>query len=219
MSRGPVHILDDDPAVLRSLDRLLRAAGYETRTYGNPYALIANAEQLSGCILLDIKMPGIDGLEVHRRLQNAAPVVLMTGHGNIGMAVDALKAGAVDFLEKPFTETKLFEAVEAALSKAAAPPHTEAVHEAAKQMAELTPRERQVLEGLARGEAHKQIAHDLGISARTVELHRARMLRRLGTRHLADALRLAALAQLGREHPDHPPGTSPPDRPPARTRP
>jgi two-component system response regulator FixJ len=197
MMRGPVHILDDDPAVLKSLDRLLRAAGYETMPYDSAFALLEAAARLSGCVLLDIRMPGIDGLEVHRRLAGGdAPIILMTGHGDVGMAVEALKAGAVDFLEKPFSEEKLFGAIEAALLKSGARATQGIAMEAERKVAKLSPREREVLNGLVQGEANKVIAHRLGISVRTVELHRSRMLRRLGTRHLADAIKLAVLAEL-----------------------
>jgi two-component system response regulator FixJ len=196
MTRGTVHILDDDAAVLKSLDRLMRSAGYETHLYETPFELLA-AQPQSGCVLLDIKMPGIDGLEVHRRLSRSGPpVVLMTGHGDIDMAVAAIKAGAVDFLEKPFSEARLFGAIDAALAKAPAPPAQEQSQDAALKIAKLSPREREVLDGLVQGEAHKAIAHRLGISVRTVELHRARMLHRLEARHLADAIRLAVLAEL-----------------------
>jgi two-component system response regulator FixJ len=197
MTRGPVHILDDDPAVLKSLDRLIRSAGYDTMPYDTSFALLEAAPRLSGCVLLDIRMPGVDGLEVHRRLAGGnAPVVLMTGHGDIGMAVEALKAGAVDFLEKPFSEERLFGAIDAALVKSSVRATQGLADEAAKRIGRLSPREREVLNALVQGEAHKVVAHRLGISVRTVELHRARMLRRLGTRHLADAIKLAVLAEL-----------------------
>jgi two-component system response regulator FixJ len=197
MTAPTIHVLDDDPGVRRSLDRLLRAVGYQVRLYESAFALIEAAPGLSGCILLDVRMPDMDGLKVHERLRaGPCPVILMTGHADIEMAVRALKAGAVDFLEKPFPEDKLFEAIEAALHQANAFHVEEIAGDCARKIAGLSPREREVLQALVLGEAHKAIAHQLGISVRTVELHRARMLRRLGTRHLSDAIKVAVLAEL-----------------------
>jgi two-component system response regulator FixJ len=201
MTSRIVHVLDDDAAVLKSLDRLLRSAGLDTRLYRSPFELLAAVPD-SGCVLLDVKMPGMDGLEVQQRLASfGIPVILMTGHGDIDMAIGAIKSGAADFLEKPFSDDRLFAALEAALDKEIAPTSAERAREAAAKLAELSPREREVLDGLANGEAHKAIAHRLTISVRTVELHRTRMLHRLGTRHLADAIRLAVLAELASEAP------------------
>jgi two-component system response regulator FixJ len=192
-----VHVLDDDPVVLKSLGRLLNSAGYRTRLYESALDLVDAAAELSGCLLIDVRMPGLDGLEVHERLRaTGCPVILMTGHGDVEMAVEVLKSGAADFLEKPFSEERLFSAIDAALEKATTVPVPDVARRAAEKMAELSPRERDVLDALARGEAHKVIAHELGISVRTVELHRARMLQRLGIRHLADAIKLAVLAEL-----------------------
>ena len=197
MNAATVHVLDDDPAVLRSLGRLLGSVGYRTQLYDSAFALLDAAPDISGCILLDVRMPDLDGLEVHGRLrESACPVILMTGHGDVEMAVDVLKSGAVDFLEKPFSEERLFSAIAAALQKTNQRPVQQVARRAATKLARLSPREREVLDALVRGEAHKVIAHRLGISARTVELHRARMLQRLGTRHLADAIKLAVLAEL-----------------------
>ena len=199
MTRGPVHILDDDQAVLKSLDRLIRSAGHETRLYNSPFELLA-VFPTSGCVLLDIKMAGMDGLEVHRRLaENGPPVILMTGHGDIDMAIAAIKDGAIDFLEKPFPEERLFEAIDAGLCQVVTRKTQKRAEDAARRIAELSPREREVLDALARGEAHKTLAHRLGISVRTVDLHRLNMLRRLGTRHLAEAIRLSVLAELTTE--------------------
>jgi two-component system, LuxR family, response regulator FixJ len=197
MTVAKVHVLDDDPAVLRSLGRLLGSVGYHARLYDSAFALLAAAPDISGCILLDVRMPDLDGLEVHERLRESeCAVILMTGHGDVEMAIDGLKAGAVDFLEKPFSEQRLFSAIEGALQKASERPVQQVAARAAGKLTELSPREREVLDALVRGESHKVIAHRLGISARTVELHRARMLQRLGTRHLADAIKLAVLAEL-----------------------
>jgi two-component system response regulator FixJ len=192
-----IHILDDDSAVLRSLDRLLRSAGYQTRLYESPFALLDVAPDISGCILLDVRMPYLDGMEVQERLGDSHyPVILMTGHADVEMAIAILRSGAVDLLEKPFSEGRLFAAIETALQKAKERPVQLVAQRAAGEIARLSPREHDVLGALVRGESHKVIAHNLGISVRTVELHRMRMLHRLGTRHLADAIRLAVLAEL-----------------------
>ena len=197
MTVATVHVLDDDPAVLRSLGRLLDSVGYEVELYETAFALLAAAADISGCVLLDIRMPDLDGREVFERLrESGCPVILMTGHGDVEMAVEVLKSGAADFLEKPFSEERLCNAIAAALQKTDERQMQDVAHRAARQLEKLSPREREVLDALVRGEAHKVIAHRLAISARTVELHRARMLQRLGTRHLAEAIRLAVLADL-----------------------
>ena len=198
MTAPPViHVLDDDPGVRRSLDRLLRAVGYEVRLYDSAFALIEAAPGLSGCILLDVRMPDMDGLQVQERLRESpCPVILMTGHGDVEMAIQAMKAGAADFIEKPFPEQKLLAAIDSALRQTAVRHVEEIALDSAGKIAGLSLREREVLEALVLGEAHKAIAHKLGISVRTVELHRARMLRRLGTRRLSDAIKMAVLAEL-----------------------
>lgn len=205
MTGAMVHVLDDDPAVLRSLGKLLGAAGYRTTLYGSAFELITAAPDISGCVLLDIRMPDLDGFEVLDRLwESECPVILMTGQANVEMVGEILKSGAADFLEKPFSEQKLLSAIAAALQNAKERPVQEVARSAVARLTKLSPRERQVLDALVRGEAHKVIAHRLGISVRTVELHRARMLQRLGTRHLAYAIKLAVLAGLAPEPPPAP---------------
>ena len=153
--------------------------------------------ELAGrCALLDVRMPGIDGLQILERMQalgSRMPVILMTGYGDIPTAVRALKAGASDFIEKPFDDEHLILAIEAAH---AANERDVKVAEAAKSIATLSRRERQVLDGLVVGQPNKTIAFELGISVRTVEVHRIRMLERLRTRRVADAIRVAVLASL-----------------------
>ena len=144
-------------------------------------------------------MPGVDGLAVQARLNRLGvpvPVIVMTAHGDVARAVQAMKAGAVDFLEKPFDDETLLNGIEAALAKAGRRVGDREPVEAAQRIATLSPREREVLDGLMTGRPNKVIAFDLGISVRTVEVHRARMMERLGTRKLADAVRLAVLAKL-----------------------
>ena len=196
-----VHVVDDDPAVRRSLERLLDAAGFHVVSYQSPAAFLNAASGLSaGCVLLDIRMPGVDGLEVQARLNRLRvnlPVIVMTGHGDVPSAVRAMKAGAVDFLEKPFDDETLLNAIGGAFAKASRliGGDREAVR-AAQRIATLSPREREVLDALLAGRPNKIIAFDLNISVRTVEVHRARMMERLGTKQFADAIRLAVMATL-----------------------
>jgi two-component system response regulator FixJ len=195
-----VHVVDDDAAVRRSLERLLHAAGYDAVSYETTGRFLAAAAELpGGCVLLDFRMPGMDGLEVQARLGQLGihlPVIVMTGQGDVSTAVRAMKAGAVDFIEKPYDDDVLISAIEAALTKGGQPEHDREAAAAARRIAALSPRERQVLAGLMAGSHNKVMAFDLGISVRTVELHRARMMERLGVRQLAEAVRLAVLARL-----------------------
>src|SRR3954451_4971334 len=181
-----VHVVDDDAAVRRSLERLLDTAGFRVVSYDSSSAFLEAARGLlAGCVLLDIQMPGVDGLAVQARLNRlgvSLPVIVMTAHGDVARAVQAMKAGAVDFLEKPFDEETLLNAIEAALAKAGRRVGDREAVEAAQRIATLSPREREVLDGLVTGRPNKVIAFDLGISVRTVEVHRARMMERLGTR-------------------------------------
>jgi two-component system response regulator FixJ len=191
------HIVDDDAPVRRSLERLLQAAGFVTHAYATPFACLDAAPRLTeGCLLLDVRMPEMSGLLLQARLAAIGvllPVIVMTGQADVKTAVIAMKAGAVDFIEKPFDAEGLLGTIEAALVGSA---RGAKAAEAATRIATLSPREHQVLDGLVAGKANKTVAFDLGISVRTVEMHRARMLERLGTRRLAEAVRLAVLATL-----------------------
>jgi two-component system, LuxR family, response regulator FixJ len=198
-----VHAIDDDEAVRRALALLFRSAGIpvETHSSGSAFleALPALGEDAVGCVLTDVRMPGLDGLELLRRLQQGGfrrPVVVMTAHGDVSMAVRAMKAGAVDFVEKPFDDQALLAATEAALGTAQAT-GTAGTDEAVERIAALSPREREVLGLLVAGKPNKLIARDLGLSPRTVEVHRARLMARLGVGSLAEAVRLAVHAELG----------------------
>jgi two-component system, LuxR family, response regulator FixJ len=194
-----VHILDDDESLRRALYRLLRSAGYNAVTYGTATAVIEAVPQLSGCLLLDLRMPDMDGLEVQARLVARGvrlPVIVITGHGDVPTAVRAMKAGALDFIEKPIDEERLLNAVAVALSEGARKNRDDEAMQAVQRMAALSPRERQVLEGIVSGKANKQIAYDLKISVRTVEVHRTRLLVRLGTHSIAEAIRTAVLAAV-----------------------
>jgi two-component system, LuxR family, response regulator FixJ len=195
-----VHVIDDDAAVRRSLERLLDGAGFQVVSYESPAAFLEAASGLSaGCVLLDIRMPGVDGLEVQARLNRLRvrlPVIVMTGHGDVPSAVRAMKAGAIDFLEKPFGDETLLKVIEGALAKASRLIGDREAEWAAQRIATLSPREREVLDALLAGRPNKVIAFDLNISVRTVEVHRARMMERLGTKQFADAIRLAVMAKL-----------------------
>jgi two-component system, LuxR family, response regulator FixJ len=195
-----VHVVDDDAAVRRALVRLLRSEGLEAVAYESAQAVLNAAPSLSsGCVLLDIQMPGMDGLELLARfgeLGIGLPVIVVTGHGDVPTAVRAMKAGAVDFIEKPIDEAQVFAAIDAALGEKKPVARDRAASEATERMALLSPRERQVLEAIAVGRPNKLIAYDLGISVRTVEVHRAHMLDRLGVRNIAEAIRIAVMAAL-----------------------
>ena len=161
--------------------------------------ILEAAPRLSGCILLDLRMPDMDGLEVQARLSKLGirlPVIVVTGHGDVPTAVRAMKAGAHDFLEKPIDEEMLLVAVQAAFRDGAQRARADEAGQAARRLAGLSPRERQVLEGIVAGKPNKVIAYDLDISIRTVEVHRARLLTRLGTHSMAAAIRIAVLAAL-----------------------
>ena len=194
-----IHVVDDDAAVRHSLERLLGSMGFATVSYATPAAFLVQAPHLlGGCVLLDVKMPDIGGLEVQARLKAIGfilPIIVITGQGDIQTAVLSMKAGAFDFLEKPYEDEILLAAIEAALAATPRGQEQQAL-DAAQRIAKLTPRERDVLEALVAGASNKVIAFDLGLSVRTVEVHRARMMGRLGTRQLAEAIRLAVLATL-----------------------
>jgi two-component system response regulator FixJ len=196
-NRRLVHIVDGDPSVRRSVAHLLQRAEFETASYDSPLAVIDAAPALTeGCMLIDVCMPGMDGIELHRTLLAAGvylPVV-MTGHGDVATVVKAIKEGAIDFVQKPFADERLLSAIEVAVAAKPDSDKTSEVTAAIRKIGSLSPRESQVLKAMAAGQANKTIAYDLGISVRTVEVHRARMLERLGTKRPAEAIRLWVLA-------------------------
>ena len=195
-----IYIIDDDPAIRRSLERLLDAVGFQVASYATPKAFLGVAGDLPvGCALLDLRMPEMDGFEVQARLRLInpdLPVIVLTAQGDVQTAVRAMKAGAVDFIEKPYGDDALVAAIESALKDGAAKGRTDDIAAAAALIDTLSPRERQVLDALVDGQPNKVIAFNLGISVRTVEVHRARMMDRLGVRQLAEAVRLSVLASL-----------------------
>lgn len=202
MTSRVVHVVDDDDAIRRSVGFLLRTSGYTAVTYatGTAFLHVVGAAE-PGCVLLDVRMPDIDGLEVQRLMIErgiALPVVVLTGHGDLSVGIRAMKAGAVDFLEKPFEKAMLLEAIGMAFERLddTAGRVTNAAT-ASCIIAGLTARERTVLDAMASGLPNKTIAFDLGISARTVEVHRANVMAKLGVRSLSGALRIAFAAGLG----------------------
>lgn len=191
-----VHVIDDDEAVRHSLAFLFESAGLPVRVYDSAAAFLAVAGSLRvGCILTDVRMPDIDGLALQRKLIEMGvrlPIIVMTGHGDVPIAVQALKAGAADFIEKPFDDEALLAAVRSALEASQRMREREAeVEDIASRLASLTPRERQVLDRLVAGQPNKTIAYDLGTSPRTVEVHRARVMEKMGARSLSELVRMA----------------------------
>lgn len=196
-----VFIVDDDEAVRDSLQVLLESAGYRTEAYESGAAFLEACDDgKKGCVLLDVRMPKISGLEVQESLQADRPdlaVVIMTGHGDIPMAVRAMKSGAVDFVEKPFQEDSLFECVEIALSAAERAEREGAINaETMRKLERLTPRERDVLEKLVIGQPNKVIAYEFNCSPRTVEIHRARIMEKMEARSLPHLVRMALAAGI-----------------------
>jgi two-component system, LuxR family, response regulator FixJ len=191
-----VYILDDDAAVLRSLERLLSLANFEPIAFDHPDQFLTAAKTFkTGCVLLDVHLPGMSGLDVQAQLlkmRNDLAVIVVTGQGDIQTAVRAMKAGAADFLEKPYGDDALLGSIEAAFAREIDLDSADAV----RRVATISTREREVLEGLLAGRPNKLIAYDLGISVRTVEVHRARMMERLGLRQLAEVIRLGVMAKL-----------------------
>ena len=199
-----VHLVDDDEAIRRSASFMLRTSGYLVKTYASGVELLAVGKEIApGCILMDVRMPEMDGLEVQQALRDRGillPVIVMTGHGDVAVAVQAMKQGAVDFIEKPFEKAVLLSAIEEGFARIeqAGRRHARA-DEAKVRLAELAARERDVLQGLVRGHPNKTIAYDLGISPRTVEIHRANLMSKLNVASLSEALRIAFAAGLADE--------------------
>ena len=193
-----VYVIDDDPAMRDSLDFLLGATGFAARLFESAQAFLQELPHLEvGCVVTDIRMPGIDGIELLRQLRSASsvkklPVIVMTGHGDIPLAVEAMKLGALDFLEKPFEDERLVKMIETALSQTCVDQKNEAVNdEIAARAASLTPRERQVMHGLVAGQSNKVIAKDYEISPRTVEVYRANVMTKMQASNLSELVRLA----------------------------
>lgn len=195
-----VHVVDDDEAARESLGLLLRSFGYTVETYESGLVFLERLpEAMSGCVLLDIHMPGIDGLEVQRQLnerRTRMAVVILTGKADVPLAVRAMKAGAVEFLEKPYRNDELLSALDEGFHRLDTGLAIRADEAARAQVERLTRREREVLRGMLAGQPNKLIARDLGLSHRTVELHRAKLMDKLGARGLSGAVRIALAAGM-----------------------
>ena len=200
-SSSEVYVIDDDEAIRRSLSFLLRTAGLPSRTFDSAEDFLAEAPNLAaGCVITDVRMPGIDGIELVRRLSEMRlplTTIVITGHGDIALAVEAMKAGAVDFLEKPFKDEVLLGAVQKALNAEARAQQDDGDRQRYQAaLAGLSRREREVLEQVVVGKTSKVIAYDLGISPRTVEVYRAGMMMKTGAKSLSELVRMALLAGL-----------------------
>jgi len=198
VSSPPVFIVDDDPDVRDSLAMLLGSAGFHPETFESAKKFLASGgAERQGCLIADIRMPDMDGLALQEELARRCAllsVIIVTGHGDVPLAVRAMKAGAVDFLEKPFDEDSLMFSVRRALQESSsAGDRIAALRDAERRLAELTKREREVLDRVVAGRANKVIAHDLHISPRTVELHRARVMDKMNARTVADLVRVTLL--------------------------
>lgn len=192
-----VFIVDDDTAVRRSLGELVRSVGLSTTLFASAAELLAAVSVASaGCLVLDIRMPGMSGLELQRELTTRGiknPIIFITGHGDVAMAVQAMRAGAHDFIEKPFREQVLLDCINAALAKDRARRETSSDLIAFRARVEtLTPRERQIMARIVNGQANKVIAIELGLSERTVEIHRAKVMTKTGAHSLAELVSLVA---------------------------
>ena len=199
-----IHVVDDEDTIRRSLDFLLRTTGFEVEKWADGKAFLNGVDRNApACVLLDVRMPEMDGLEVQAAMAEMGinmPVIVLTGHGDITTAVQAMRAGAIDFLEKPFNRERLLEAIELGFMQIADVQGQRERQEWAKvQIASLTEREREVLDGLACGYPNKTIAYDLGISSRTVEVYRANVMTKLSVSNFADVLRVAFAAGMGSE--------------------
>ena len=199
--KAVVHVIDDDEAMRESLAFLLGAVGMEVRTYESALAFLEvarNAE--AGCVITDVRMPGLSGVDLLRRLRElklGIPVIVVTGHGDVPLAVEAMKIGALDFLEKPFDDEVLLASVRSALNQLNQNQKRQAErNEIERRLAALSNRERDVLEGLVSGHANKQIAYDLGISPRTIEIYRANLMTKMQAASLSDLVRMALIARI-----------------------
>ena len=196
-----IYIIDDDDAVRESLQFLLKTAGLRAQTFESAKLFFEVLPQItSGCVITDVRMPDITGIDLLTKVKQVnpdLPVIVITGHGDIALAVEAMKIGALDFLEKPFDDDHLLSAVQSALQRGADAARRQAQLAGIQdKLASLSNRERQVLEGLVAGNPNKTIAFDLGISPRTVEIYRANVMTKLGANSLSDLVRMAITAGL-----------------------
>jgi two-component system response regulator FixJ len=201
MPSNKVCVIDDDPAMRDSLDFLLGSAGFNVLLFDSAQTFLNELPRMAvGCVVTDIRMPGIDGIELLRRLNSGSgvrklPVIVMTGHGDVPLAVEAMKLGALDFLEKPFEDERLLSMIETALSQNDSEAKSETITaDLASRLASLTQRERQVMQGLVTGQSNKQIAREYDISPRTVEVYRANVMTKMQAGNLSELVRFAIRA-------------------------
>jgi FixJ family two-component response regulator len=195
-----VFVVDDDDGVRRALGRLLRAAGHRAEVFGSAHAFLANADFASGpaCLVLDLQLPDLSGLELQRELNMTLPIIFITGHGDIGSTVDAMKAGAADFLTKPVLDAVLLDVVARALERARTMfAERRELEDIRLRLGRLTPREREVMALVVTGRLNKQVADDLGIAEKTIKIHRARVMEKMRAHSLADLIHLADKAGIG----------------------
>jgi FixJ family two-component response regulator len=198
--QASVAVVDDDLLVLRSLDRLLQSAGFVVSTFSSALDFLCSSiAKLPGCVVMDLSMPGVGGLELQHTLTETAdwrPVIFISGHGSVPSSVDAMKAGAIDFLTKPIDEAKLIGAVRIALQKdRVGREHRAGQASITARLATLTAREREVLGGVVTGRLNKQIAAELGTAEKTIKVHRARMMRKMEVGSLAELVRAWTVTQ------------------------
>jgi two-component system, LuxR family, response regulator FixJ len=199
--KAVVHVIDDDEAMRQSLAFLLGTVGMEVQIHDSAVAFLKVAPAVkAGCVITDVRMPGLSGVELLRRLRElklGIPVIVITGHGDVPLAVEAMKIGAMDFLEKPFDDEALLASVRSALNRLDRDQKRQAERSDIEgRLATLSKRERDVLEGLVAGLANKQIAHDLGISPRTIEIYRANLMTKMQAASLSDLVRMALIAGI-----------------------
>ena len=190
-----VYVVEDDEAVRDSLELLLKPDSKPVKTYESANAFLKDySDKMAGCIVLDIRMPGMDGMELQKKLNDKhsiLPIIFVTGHGDVPMAVDAMKEGAVDFIQKPYREEALLEKIEAALEQDQEQRKSlDEKQEIIRRVKSLTPREREIMDRMIAGQANKVIAIELEISQRTVEIHRSRVMHKMGTHSLAHLVRM-----------------------------
>lgn len=212
MSDPIVHLIDDDEAVRASLAFLLEMADLPAVTYGSALEFLKVAESLkSGVIVTDVRMPEMSGLELVRKLKDLSvplPIIVITGHGDVPLAVEAMRAGVVDFIEKPFEDDTLLSSIRSALnSRPDANPQNAERQRFEQMLSGLSGREREVLRGVVAGKLNKQIAFDLGISPRTVEVYRANVMSKTGAHGLSELVRIALLAGFDKKDPGEPPSS------------
>jgi two-component system response regulator FixJ len=193
-----VFVVDDDAAIRDSLRLMLETAGYAVRDFASAQSFLSDPDQRGGCLIVDIRMPGMGGLELQEELVRRKaniPVIVMTGHADVPLAVRAMRAGAIDFVEKPFDQERMLQSVSDALAAGErAQSRAAEAKEARDLLSQLTPREREILDQLVMGHANKVVAHQLGISPRTVEIHRASIMEKLHARNLSNVVRTALAA-------------------------